>query len=76
MTWLIHIKSVWQFLSSQQNCKSVSSIIGIMALTDLKGIVSKVVMYDIWQLLAGGEETENAAIIVQKLFLGLYFATT
>ena len=54
LTWLIHIKSVWQFLSSQQNCKSVSSIIGIMALTDLKGIVSKVVMYDIWQLLAGG----------------------
>jgi len=33
-------------------------------------------MYDIWQLLAGGEVTENAAIIVQKLLLGLYFATT
>jgi len=47
-----------------------------MALTDLEGIISKIVMYDIWQLLAGGEVTENAAIIVQKLLLGLYFATT
>jgi len=47
-----------------------------MALTDLESVIGQVVVHDVGQVVAACEETQDAAIIVQELLLGLNLATT
>ena len=47
-----------------------------MALTDLESVIGEVVVHDVGQVVAACEETQDAAIIVQELLLGLNLATT
>jgi hypothetical protein len=69
LTWLIHIESLWQFLSSEIDREGVSAVIWEMNLSDLDGIISQEVVPDELEVFADGEESEHLSVIVQKLLL-------
>ena len=76
LAWLVNIETVWELLSSKQHGKGVSTVVGVMALANLKRVVCQVVVHDVGQVVAGGEETKNTAVIVQELLLRLDFAAS
>jgi len=76
LTWLVDIKSVWQFLSAQKHSEGISAVVRVVALTNLESVVSQVVVHDVGQVLTACEEAKDAAIVVQELLLGLDFAAT
>jgi len=76
LAWLVHIESVWKFLSSQKEGEGVTSIIWAVGLSDFDGIIGQVVVEDVWQVLADSEESEHLSILVQELLLGGNFAAT
>ena len=57
LAWLVYIKAVWQLLSTQQHCKRVSTVVRVVALANLERIIRQVVVHNVWQFVAGGEET-------------------
>ena len=69
LAWLVHIKAVWQLLAAKEYGEGVTTVVRVVALTDFKCIIGQVVVHYVWQVVAGGEEAENAAIVVQELFL-------
>lgn len=76
LAWLVHIEAIWQLLAAKKNGEGVTSVVRVVALTNLERVVSQVVVHHVGQLVARREETENATVVVQELFLGLYFAAT
>ena len=76
LAWLVDIETVWELLSAEEHGESISSVIGVVALTDLEGVIGEIVVDDVGEIVLGGEETEDATIVVQELLLGLDFAAT
>lgn len=75
LAWLVHVKAVWQLLSSQKKRKRVASVIGSMGLSDLNGVVGQVVVHDERQVLTGREEAQDLTVVVEELLLGRNLAT-
>jgi hypothetical protein len=69
LSGLIHIESLWQFLSSEIHREGVSSVIWEMNFPDLDGVVSKEVVPDELEVLADSEESQDLSIVVQELLL-------
>ena len=76
MAWLVNIEAVGELLSSQQHGKRISTVVGVVALTNLERVVRQVVVHDVGQVVAAGEEAKYAAVVVQELLLGLDFAAS
>ena len=76
LTWLVDIKSVGELLTTEKQGESISTVIGAVALTDFKCVISEIVVNDIIQVICRGKEAQHAAIVVQELLLGLNLATT
>ena len=76
LAWLVHVETVWEFLSTEKQCKGVSSVVGVVDLTDLNGIVSQVVMDNKRKTIIFGEETQNLSVFIQKLLLRGNLAAT
>lgn len=70
LSWLIHIESLWQLLSSKINGEGISSVIWEMAFSDLNGIVSQEIVPHELKVLTDGEKSQNFSIVVQELLLG------
>ena len=76
LAWLVNIEAVGELLSSQQHGKRISTVVGVMALTNLERVVRQVVVHDVGQFVAAGEEAKYAAVVVQELLLRLDFAAS
>ena len=76
LAWLVNIETVRELLSSQQHGKRISTVIRVVTLTNLERVVCQVVMHDVGQVVAAGEEAKYAAVIVQELLLRLDFAAS
>lgn len=75
LTGLVYGVVVRQLLSSQKEREGVTAVVGVMDLSDLDSVVSKVVVDDEGQVFTSGVETENLTIVVQELLLGGNLAT-
>ena len=73
---LVDVVAVWESRSTEEDSEGVSTIVGVVALTDFEGVVSQVVVDGVWEFVAGGKEAENLAVFVQELLLGLNLAAT
>lgn len=69
LAWLVDVKAVWEFLSTEKKCKGISSVIGVVDLTDFNSVISQVVMDNKWKTIVFGEETQNLSVFIQKLLL-------
>ena len=76
LTWLVYIEAIWQLLAAKQNRKGVTTVVRVVALTNFESVISQVVVYHIRQVIASGEEAENATVVVQELLLRINFAAT
>lgn len=76
LSWLVNIKTIWELLSTKEHSKSVSTVIGEMAITDFEGVIGQVVVDDVGKIITGRKEAEDLAVIIQELLLGLNLATT
>ena len=76
LSWLVNIETVWEFLSSKEESKGITSIVWMVDLTDLYGIISQVVVDHIWKIIANSEETEHLAVMIQELLLGCNLTTS
>ena len=76
LSWLVNIETVWEFLSSKEESKGITSIVWMVDLADLYGIVSQVVVDHIWKIIANSEETEHLAVMIQELLLGCNLTTS
>lgn len=70
LTWLIHSEGLWQLLSPEVDGEGIPTVVGVMNFSDLNGIVSKEVVPDELEVLAGHKESQNLSVIIQELFLG------
>ena len=69
LSWLIHVESLWQLLSSEINGERVSAVIWEMAFSDLDGIVSQEVVPHELEVFTDGEESQDLSVVVQELLL-------
>ena len=69
LAWLVHIETVWQLLSSQEEREGITSIVGMVHFTDLDGIISQVVVDNVWEIVTDGEEAEDLTVMVKELLL-------
>ena len=69
LAWLVHIEAVWQLLAAKKNGEGVTSVVGVVALANLERVIGQVVVHHVGQVVAGREEAEHAAVVVQELFL-------
>lgn len=69
LTWLVYIEAIWQLLTAKKNGEGVTTVVRVVALTNLERVIRQVVVHHIRQVVAGREETENATIVVEELFL-------
>ena len=76
LAWLVDIETVGELLTTEKEGEGISTIIGAVALTDFKCVISEIVVNHVIQVICCGEEAQHAAIIVQELLLGLNLATT
>jgi hypothetical protein len=76
LAWLVHVKSVGQLLSTEEKSEGVSSVVGVMALTDLECVVSQIVVHHVGKVLVVDEEAEDLAVVIQELLLRSNLATT
>ena len=76
LSWLVHIKAVWKFLSTEEEGESVATIVGVMNLTDLNGVIGQIVVYYEWKIVTTGKEAKHMAIVIQELLLRSNFAST
>lgn len=44
LSWLVHIESIWKLLSSQEKWEGVTSIVGVVDLTNLHSVIGQVVV--------------------------------
>jgi len=76
LAWLVDIEAVGELLTTEEESESISAVIGAVALTDFKCIISQIIVNHVIQVICCGEEAQHAAIIVEELLLGLNLATT
>ena len=76
LSWLVDIEAVWELLSAEEQGKGVAAIVRVVNLTDLDSVVGKVVVDNVWEVVATGEEAEDFPVVVEELLLGGNFATT
>ena len=76
LAWLVSVVAIWELLTTEQEGKSISAIVRIVALTNLKSVISQVVVDSVGEIITRGEEAEHLAVFVQELLLGLNFAAT
>ena len=76
LAWLVHIETVGELLTTEEEGEGISTVIGAVALTDFKCVISEIVVNHVIQVISRGEEAQHAAIVVQELLLGLNLATT
>lgn len=69
LTWLVHIKFLWQFLSSQVEREGITTIVRVMVLTDLDGVISQVVVDNKLEAFGLAVESKHLSIIVKELLL-------
>lgn len=58
-----------KFLSFHEEGEVVTTIIGMVHLSDLNSIIGQEVMDDEGQVVKASEETENSAVVVKELLL-------
>lgn len=75
LAWLVHVHSVGQLLAAEQNGETVTAVVGLVALADFERVVGEVVVHDVRQIVANGEEAEDLTVMVQELLLGGYLTT-
>ena len=76
LAWLVSVVAIGELLTAEQEGKGISAIVRIVALTNLKSVVSQVVVDSVGEIITLGEEAEHLAVFVQELLLGLNFAAT
>lgn len=76
LSWLVDIEAVWELLSAEEQGKRIAAIVRVVNLTDLDSVVGKVVVDNVWEVIASGEEAEDFPVVVEELLLGGNFATT
>ena len=76
LAWLVHIETVGELLTTEKEGEGISAVIGAVALTDFKCVISEIVVNHVIQVISRGEEAQHAAIVVKELLLGHNFATT
>ena len=76
LAWLVDIETVGELLTTEEEGEGISAVIGAVALTDFKCVISEIVVNHVIQVISRGEEAQHAAIVVQELLLGLNLATT
>ena len=76
LAWLVSVVTIWELLTTEQEGKSISAIVRIVALTNLKSVISQVVVDSVGEIITLGEEAEHLAVFVEELLLGLNFAAT
>jgi len=76
LSWLVNIEAVWKLLSAEEQGKGVAAIVRVVNLADLDSVVGQVVVDNVWEVLATGEEAEDTSVVVEELLLGGNFATT
>lgn len=75
LAWLVHVKAVWQLLSSQKKRKRVASVIRSVGLSDLNGVVGQVVVHDEGQVFTDRKEAQDLTVVVEELLLGRNLTT-
>ena len=76
LAWLVDIETVGELLTTEEEGEGISAVIGAVALTDFKCVISEIVVNHVIQVISRGEEAQHAAIVVQELLLRHNFATT
>lgn len=76
LTGLVNVKTVRQLLSSQEKREGVATVIRAVRLSDFDCVIGQVVVNDVRELLAVGEETQHLAVMVEELLLRGNLATT
>ena len=76
LSWLVSVVAIWELLTTEQEGKGISAIVRIVALTNLKSVISQVIVDSVGEIITLGEEAEHLAVFVQELLLGLNFAAT
>lgn len=75
LSGLVESKIVRELLSTQQKSERVTTIVSKVNFADFDGVVSKVVVDDVGQVVIAGEETQNLLVVVEELFLAFDSAT-
>lgn len=76
MARLVHIDAIGQLLAAEVDSESISTVVGLVALTNLEGVVTEIVVHDEGEILTLGEEAQDLTVVVQELLLAGDFATT
>ena len=76
LAWLVSVVAIWELLTAEQEGKGISAIIRVVALTNLKSVISQVVVDSVGEIITLGEEAEHLAVFVKELLLRLNFAAT
>lgn len=75
LAWLVHVHSVRQLLAAEKHGETITAIVGLVAFANLKRVVGEVVVHDVRQIVAYGEEAEHLTVMVQELLLGGQLST-
>ena len=75
LAWLVHIEALWKSLSPEEESEGIAAVVWMVDLTDLEGIISKVVVDDVLEVIALAEEAEHLTVVVKELLLGLDLAS-
>ena len=67
---LVHIDAVGELLTAKVDGETIPAVVGLMALTDFKGVIAEVVVHDVGKVFALSEEAEHLTVEVQELLLG------
>jgi hypothetical protein len=73
---LSHLEVSGKSLSLHEKSEVVAAVIRVMHLSDFDGVVSQEVVNNEGEVVEAGVEPEDAAVVVQELFLALHAATT
>ena len=77
LAWLVHREVVGELLAAQLHGEAITAVVGVVHLTDLDGVVGKVVVDDVRETItAVAEEAEDLAVLVKELLLGGNLAAT
>ncbi len=66
---LAHCKAEWQSSPFKEEREIVSAIVGVVYFPDFEGVVSQVVVDDVWKIILGGVKPKDFAIIIKELLL-------
>jgi hypothetical protein len=48
LTWLVDIKTIWEFLSAEKQSKGITAIVRVVDFTDFNCVIGQVVVYYVW----------------------------